>query len=76
MAMGVYLNVFNNTLQEVSLPTLLINLIPLFRSLKIILLSPSPPQKSMPYVKCKWKFAKYILQKIFKLVLPLRDCIT
>jgi hypothetical protein len=73
---GSIFNVFNNTLQEVFLPTLLINHRTFFCTMKIFLLSPSPPQNSMPYLKCKWKYTKYILPQIYTIVLPLSYCMT
>jgi len=73
---GSIFNVLVNTLQEVSLPKSLINLITFLRYFKFFSLSPSPPQKSMQYLKCEEKFAKYILLKVLTLVLPVRDCIT
>lgn len=52
------------------LPALLINRTTLFCHLKIILLSQFPPppphhkKRSMLYLKCEWRFAKYIPLKI------------
>jgi hypothetical protein len=63
LAFGVF-NILNNSLQEVGLPTLVINLI-FFFSLRLFFYSspqhPPPPKEKYAYLKCERKFAKYIL---------------
>ena len=50
---GNILNVMNNSLQDVSLVTLQINLITFFCNLKIFVPRESPPQKRIPYLRCE-----------------------
>ena len=68
---GSILNVLNNSLQFVFLVTLQINLTTFFCNLNTFVLCESPPQKRIPYLRCEWKFAKYMLLKVFILVTSL-----
>ena len=77
---GSIFHVFNNILQEVSLPTFPITSLKQYAintcTYLFIHTMGMAHFSSTPYLKCESKFANYILLKIFTLVLPLRNCIT